>query len=393
MTTIALSQSLFESDLSGLLTPATIKNNITNIISDLQGDVTFNEEQPENGTIKNPTFTGAAGEYKTNGSVIYKTNAAGDVSGASSFKGATITTDSGIINLVGAFSNSSSFDGNYSLSQKVTNFSYVGEDGSKWSIVGGYNWNYKYTASNEKSSYSYSQSFQSFSSTDSNKNSISFTGNLSAKWNSPDDTPAITGFITAISLNVAGSKLNVTGLKLSYDDMLSFELGNINDLLPNFLMGNDVLTVSATDSVYEINGYAGNDKITGSTEDDTIIGGAGSDKMTGGKGAYTYLFSKDDFLTENSKGDLIFNKSVDVVSDFNLKDHDTLDFTDLGVLSFYATLSAAKNDNADLFYVKGSGKVYLNTDTTGDKYTPTVIITLTGNPAVNPEGTDFNYPV
>lgn len=393
MTTIALSQSLFESDLSGLLTPATIKNNITNIISDLQGDVTFNEEQPENGTIKNPTFTGAAGEYKTNGSVTYKTNATGDVSGASSFKGATITTDSGIINLVGAFSNSSSFDGNYSLSQKVTNFSYVGEDGSKWSIVGGYNWNYKYTASNEKSSYSYSQSFQSFSSTDSNKNSISFTGNLSAKWNSPDDTPAITGFITAISLNVAGSKLNVTGLKLSYDDMLSFELGNINDLLPNFLMGNDVLTVSATDSVYEINGYAGNDKITGSTEDDTIIGGAGSDKMTGGKGADTYLFSKDDFLTENSKGDLIFNKSVDVVSDFNLKDHDTLDFTDLGVLSFYATLSAAKNDNADLFYVKGSGKIYLNTDSTGDKYTPTVIITLTGNPAVNPEGTDFNYPV
>lgn len=62
MTTIALSQSLFGSDLSGLLTPATIKNNITNIISDLQGDVTFNEEQPENGTIKNPTFTGAAGE-------------------------------------------------------------------------------------------------------------------------------------------------------------------------------------------------------------------------------------------------------------------------------------------------------------------------------------------
>lgn len=175
--------------------------------------------------------------------------------------------------------------------------------------------------------------------------------------------------------------------------MLSFELGNINDLLPNFLMGNDVLTVSATDAVHEINGYAGNDKITGSTEDDTIIGGAGSDKMAGGKGSDTYLFSKDDFLTENSKGDLIFNKSVDAVSDFNLKDHDTLDFTDLGALSFYATLSEAKNDSAYLFYVKGSGKIYLNTDTTGDKYTPTVIITLTGNPAVNPEGTDFNYPV
>jgi hypothetical protein len=46
---------------------------------------------------------------------------------------------------------------------------------------------------------------------------------------------------------------------------------------------------------------------------------------------------------------------------------------------------------ASLFYVKGAGKIYLNTNET-DGFTPSVIIIISGKPAVNADMTDFNYP-
>lgn len=386
MTTITLSQSLFESDLSGLATPATIKESLTNIFADLQGDVSFNEEVPENGVLKNPTFSGLAGEYQTNGSVNFTTSTT-----KFNFKGATITTTSGEINVLGTFSGTGDSNDNRSSSQKLTSISYIGEDGNKWSVKGGYSWNYKYTASSDQSSNIYSESFQSVSATDTHKNSITFSGNVKSTY-AEDDTKESTGYVTSISLNIAGQKLNATGLKLTYDDILAFELGNISDLLPQFLTGNDTLTVSTTDPVHEINGYAGNDKITGSAEEDTIIGGAGSDKLTGGKGTDSFVFSASDFYTENAEGNLVFNQSTDTITDFNLTQGDSLLFNEMGELQFYSTLADAKANSAALFYVKGAGKIYMNTDTTGEKYTPTVIIKLTGNPAVNADLTDWNYP-
>jgi hypothetical protein len=80
-----------------------------------------------------------------------------------------------------------------------------------------------------------------------------------------------------------------------------------------------------------------------------------------------------------------------MITDFNLKELDKLDFSDLGELSFYSKLADAKEDNAHLFYVKDSGSIYLNTSTTYG-FTPTVIVTLTGMPALNADGTDWNYP-
>jgi hypothetical protein len=73
-----------------------------------------------------------------------------------------------------------------------------------------------------------------------------------------------------------------------------------------------------------------------------------------------------------------------------LRDGDVLDFGEMGQLTFYKTLSAAKSEEAQLFYVKG--QIYFNADTTDEAYLPTVIITLTGSPALNSDGTDFNYP-
>lgn len=63
---------------------------------------------------------------------------------------------------------------------------------------------------------------------------------------------------------------------------------------------------------------------------------------------------------------------------------------DLGELGFY-TLAQAKIVGASLFYDKGV--VYLNISLTDDKYIPTPIIKLTGNPAVNADETDFDYPI
>jgi len=177
-----------------------------------------------------------------------------------------------------------------------------------------------------------------------------------------------------------GGFVNVTAMQ---DDLMA-------NVVPNLMNGNNSITITNKEGI-QIDAGAGKDTVIGAIGNDTIVGGAGSDKLTGGKGTDTFSFSNTDFYTENTNGELIFNKSADTITDFNLKDGDVLDFGDLGELSFYAKLADAKLDNAHLFYVKGSGSVYLNTSTT-DGFTPTVIITLTGKPAVNTDLTDWNYP-
>jgi Ca2+-binding RTX toxin-like protein len=172
---------------------------------------------------------------------------------------------------------------------------------------------------------------------------------------------------------------------------------NINSsiaIFQGFNQGDNTITIKNAEG-FAVDAGDGKDVLVGGIGGDTIIGGAGSDKLTGGKGADTFSFSRSDFFTEivNKKtgdSDLTFNKSADTIADFNLKDGDILGFGDLGELTFYATLAEAKADDASLFYVKGV--VYLNTGT-DDKYIATPIIKLTGNPAVNAEGTDFAYPI
>ncbi len=136
--------------------------------------------------------------------------------------------------------------------------------------------------------------------------------------------------------------------------------------------GNDILM-----------GENGNDVITGSIGDDSLLGGDGSDTLTGGKGADTFSFQKSDFLTANAKGDLIFNKSVDTITDFSLIDEDLFIFDGMGTgtLDFYFDLKTAQAANSNLFYVNGN--VYFDINPSPDIYTPTLIIKLTGNPKVN----------
>jgi len=174
------------------------------------------------------------------------------------------------------------------------------------------------------------------------------------------------------------------------DDLSPQEI--INNLIYTFKDFNEAdntITIKSSEGT-EIYAGGGKDVVVGGIGDDTIIGGAGSDKLTGGKGLDTFKFALSDFISENANGESVFNKSADTITDFNLKDGDVLDFGEMGQLGFYKTLNDAKADDAQLFYVKG--QIYYNVDTTGEKYTPTVVITLTGNPALNAEGTDFNYP-
>lgn len=155
--------------------------------------------------------------------------------------------------------------------------------------------------------------------------------------------------------------------------------------------GDGTYTIKSTEGL-EIDAGDGVDVVVGGDGADSITGGAGSDKLTGGKEVDTFSFNSSDFFTEDTDGNLVFNKSVDSITDFNLTEGDVLDLGDLGELDFsYNSLTAAQTGDAQLFYFGGT--IYLNTDTTGEKYTATPIIKLTGNPAVNAELTDFNYPV
>ena len=237
--------------------------------------------------------------------------------------------------------------------------------------------------------------------------SLSFTGIFTDIFTDVMKTNSIN--LKSLTLETADLKFVSGGVKsdISTEDYLAvlenismsssidtdvFTEENINSsiaIFQGFNQGDNTITIKNVDGA-SVDGGNGADTIIGGSGNDGITGGAGSDKLTGGKGVDKFSFSGSDFFTENSKGDVVFNKSVDTTADFNLKDGDILDLGDLGELGFY-TLAQAKIVGASLFYDKGV--VYLNISLTDDKYIPTPIIKLTGNPAVNADETDFDYPI
>jgi Ca2+-binding RTX toxin-like protein len=411
MTTLILSQSLLEADLSAISSTSYLLDSMSKIDSDISGllnQTSFFDSKPTQSgktlTYNNPTFNGLLGEYTFAGALLVKyDNNNNFASSSSKFTGANVDTGDGHLVIKGTVSSVGSVN-NYNYSTKYSSFSYQGDDGTQWTLLGSVNSSYKSNLSN----YSYSANFTSFTQKDSAGNSLAYSGNMKYDINTAD----YIGYFTSMTLMIGNTKISSSGLQISYNDFKNTQLSTITDLLPSILLGNDTISLSAKDApnLEEIHGYSGNDKITGSSNDerlygdegndvinggdgnDLISGGAGSDKLTGGKGSDVFSFNSEDFFSQNSSGDLVFNKSIDTITDFNLNESDTLIFSELGSLAFYATLNEAKSDEATLFYVKGSGKIYLNTDSTGDKYTATPIITLTGNPKVNAELTDWDYP-
>ncbi len=204
---------------------------------------------------------------------------------------------------------------------------------------------------------------------------------FSYKWQN-DNGPLSTNTTYKLAETDVGKKVWVT---VSYTD----KKGNIEEVASKPV---DVTISTKPSAVNDILiGTDKTDKLSGLAGNDTLIGGLGSDKLTGGKGSDIFAFSNSDFYTKNSDGNLVFNKAIDTITDFNLKEHDLLDFGDLGELTFYPTLNAAQQDIASLFYVKATGKIYLNTNDT-DGFTPSAIIIISGKPAINTDMSDWNYP-
>ena len=223
-------------------------------------------------------------------------------------------------------------------------------------------------------------------------NKLEFSGSVSYSVNSQNKDVNITSVNTK-TLTLETNDLKVISFALvwtqennvknmDYLDFLSV-LGSKSELVSKMihipqipLTGNEVITIKSIEG-YSLNSDDGNDTVVGGLGNDTINGGAGSDKLTGGKGADVFTFNRADFFGANVGGETIFNKSYDIITDFNPVKGDILDFKDIGEIGFYPTVAVAEIADASLFY--SGGKIYLNTDTTGEKFIATPIIKLTGN--------------
>ncbi|MCB1335350.1 MAG: hypothetical protein KDK26_17325 [Roseivivax sp.] len=78
----------------------------------------------------------------------------------------------------------------------------------------------------------------------------------------------------------------------------------------------DYLVGTAGDDL--IRGFSGNDILLGGRGDDTIIGGYGEDVMQGGLDDDTFVFSAGH----------ITDDSMDIITDFDIRQHDKLQFLD-----------------------------------------------------------------
>lgn len=237
------------------------------------------------------------------------------------------------------------------------------------------------------SSLSFSGKFTS--NTDGNKISFSKLALETADFQQISSTISVTDFEsydTLSSLFSSDTPFGSDGIDTFFAEE---SLNNMITSFQGFNQGNDTVTIKKTDGL-DFNAGDGVDVVVGGDGADSITGGSGSDTLTGGKSLDTFLFSNSDFLTEDTDGNAVFNKSVDTITDFSLTDGDVLDLGDLGELSFYATLADAETAVASLFYFNGT--VYLNTDSTNENYKATKIINLTGNPKVKADLSGFDYP-
>ncbi|CAN6135204.1 RTX calcium-binding nonapeptide repeat [Methylophilaceae bacterium] len=418
MATIKLSRTLLDTDLSNLLTPSqvlAVTDRIGEDFSLLISNESFTAVDPiiSNGgktyTYKNPVVDGYYGTLSMKGSAVIKYDAYGDpVSGSLNFNNLVYANDEGTLKVSATLTGSANSSGS---SYKITStgINYEGSDGSKWSIKESESYSYKYNYNTDIESETYSSRITSLSSSDTAGNTINYSGNYTYN----NTTDEYSGYMTSVTLTVGGTSLKITGLKVTYDELLddgNYSFSTLNNILPEFLTGNDTITVSSTDSPNDaINGYAGNDKITGSNEDDyligddgndTLIGGAGgdvlwgyegndsldggvgfdeltgglgSDKLKGGMGGDLFFFALDDYDFSN-----LSKVAVDTVTDFKIAEGDSIYLqgfeADIGIA---ANKAAGISEEWQLFYDKSSGTVYYDAEYDGP---PVAIVKIIGIP-------------
>lgn len=103
------------------------------------------------------------------------------------------------------------------------------------------------------------------------------------------------------------------------------------------------VSVVAAQASLVLNGYAGNDVITGSEFADTLNGGAGADTLSGGDGSDTYIFNENDVVSGESITETVNGSGTDVVSVVTTTDFRTMtadSFNDLEVIKIAANKTA-----------------------------------------------------
>ena len=417
MATIKLSRTLLDTDLSNLWTPSQVFAVIDRIGEDflslIDGGFTAVDPIISNGgktyTYKNPVVDGYYGNLSMKGSAVIKYDAYGDpVSGSLNFNNFVYVNDEGTLKVSATLTGSDN-SSSYSLKITSTGASYEGSDGSKWSIKESESYSYKYNYNTGAENYSYSDKITSLSSSDTSGNTINYSGNYTYN-NATED---YSGYMTLVTLTVGSTSLKITGLKITYDELLDdsdYSFSTLSEILPAFLTGNDTITVSSTDSPNDaINGYAGNDKITGSNEDDyligddgndTLIGGAGddrlygdggndsldggvgndtlialfgSDKLKGGAGADSFLIGIEGYDFSN-----LSKVGIHTVTDFKIAEGDTINLGDFEAdIGIVANKAAGISEEWQLFYDKSSGTVYYDAEYDGR---PVPIVKIIGIP-------------
>jgi Ca2+-binding RTX toxin-like protein len=136
--------------------------------------------------------------------------------------------------------------------------------------------------------------------------------------------------------STAWSQDNISALNtyLSADNNVD-RASALDDLVESLLAGNDTIKAGSVFS-NDLYGGAGNDTLTGGAGDDRLIGGTGNDKLNGGKGSDLIIGSAGtDTLTGGAGHDLFIfyandstlqQASMDVITDFKIKDNDKLVF-------------------------------------------------------------------
>jgi Ca2+-binding RTX toxin-like protein len=346
MTTITLSNSLKNAELSSLpkfFDAINFRNKIyQDILNFSHGskNPTSNALIVENGSIttktyKNPSLSTSNGDYILTGEevLIYPKGQSATSVTAKITKIQLDRSNNGVYTINGIYSSTKTLktDSGYifSYSVKTTSYSYVGDDGSKWSM----DYVSSETGSDNSSTgaqkISLTSKYTQLSATEANGNNLTLIGAFKHSYQldtakNIETNSSWTGSLTAMSLNINGAKISITGLKWSMDDLKSYlwrssgDPITIGDLLPKMLAGNDVITQSSKDPFTPtIYGYAGDDTIMGSSNNDvirgdvhpfdsnftsikgkdTLYGGDGNDLLDGGYG--------NDYLSGGNGNDLL----------------------------------------------------------------------------------------
>lgn len=344
-------------------------------------------------TQTNPVFAGQFGTWTLSGTTTGTLDSQGGMASyRTRMNGAVVDTDSGQLKLVGSLSES--FSAKTSLlssQQRITGATYADTDGAGWSWKGTYLQSYtKNIAAGTFTSQTISTTYTSITLRDGEGTSVSVTGKVSNSL----ANPTWSGTFTGMTLSLGTTSFKTSGLKLTYEDVLALKTESVALLLPSFLSGNDVITVSAMDPVTgKVQGYGGNDKITGSAGDevlsgdegndsllggagndsllggvgndslaggmgeDTLDGGAGRNTLVGGAGADTFSLSAE-YITSDPRA----NVHLSTVRNFNAieGDHLQLDFD----YATYLSLAAAQEEQSEatLVYELFTGKFWYDAD-------------------------------